>query len=404
MSAPAAPLRASNAAAIASALWDSADFAGAARHYERALAEDPTDIEALHGLGRLKLAQNEAAAALVLLERAESLATALPAAQSAELVRRIRHDLAWTFYRLDRYDLAAAHFARLPGQGARAAHFAAFGERAPYQTSAWDEVVVPFLGTFPLPIIALTVGASDHPFVIDTGSDHLVLDTGLFQELGLPHLGASQASLASGASAAVVHTILPQLMLGDITLRDIPAEAMDIRRFAPQITGLIGASFLRRFHVLCDWTGKRLYLRPRSAAPFEQFTEMTVVPFWLFDGHLMLAPARLNEHETIAYIASGMAGGAFALPAATAASAALEWDDGEIEGVAASGKTTLATVRARQLCLGDWCRHDLEGFAGFFPEALEWRYGFRVGALFSHEFLKGNRWGIDFQRMRLYFS
>jgi hypothetical protein len=398
-------VRSSNAAAIASALWDSADFRGAEQHYERAISEDDSDLEALHGLGRLKLAQHEAAAALVLLERALALAGRLPGDSRGEMMLRVRADLAWAYYRLDRFDLAAEQFAHLPGRAALAAQLRSFGERIPYrQERPSDELEVPFLGTFPLPIVSLTLGKQEYPFVLDTGSAQLVIDQSIQREMQLPDLGSETATFASGHRAAVGYTSIPSVMMGDWVLRDVPAEVMDVRGMAPQLAGLIGTSFLQRFNLLFDWEAERLRLRPRHATPFAAFEEMTAVPFWFFDSHILLAPARLEDHSTLAYLASGMAGSAFTIPESTMQQAGLQATELSMEGVGAGGTSTLATVRAGRLCLGDWCRADQEGLAGFFPGDLEWRYGFQVGALIAHEFLLGNRWGIDFQRGRLYFD
>ncbi|MDQ4077760.1 MAG: aspartyl protease family protein [Chloroflexota bacterium] len=399
------PLRSYNAAAIAAALWDSADLEGAERYYLRALRETPADMEALHGMGRLKLAQNDLAAASIFLERALSLALQLPHTQRDELAQRIRRDLAWTLYRLDRFDLAAAHLEQLPELQALAAQLRAFEARPPYDVPPdVEEIVVPFLGTDPLPVISLTIGNTSHPFVIDTGSSQLVIDTGIFSEMELVSYGTHEATFASGQRAPVGYSILPEVMLGMVPVKDVPVEVMDVRRYAPQISGFVGINFLQRFHVLCDWREQLLRLRPRGNEPFVEWARMTAIPVWFFDTHLLLAPARLNRHETIAYLATGMAGGAFTVPQSTVEQAALDRAEEFVEGVGAAGATALESLRAERLCLGEWCREDMSGFAGFFPSELEWRYGFHVGALISHQFLKKNKLGLDFNRLRLYLE
>lgn len=393
----------SNAAAIASALWDSADFAGALMHYERAIRENPSDIEALHGMGRLKLAHNELAAAVLCLEQAYGLSLTL--ARSNRLSQRICRDLAWAYYRLDRFDLAAQYFALLPEQDAFVAQLQAFGNTVPYRFSAdLQEVALPFLGTDPLPIVTVVIGGKEHAFVIDSGSGQLVIDSHFLRELDLPSYGIQDVRFASGQKAPVSYTILPSIMLGEAVIGDVPAEVMDIRRFAPQISGFIGTTFLQRFHVLYDFAGQVLRLRPKRLSPFTQFENMTTVSFMLFDGHLMLSRAKINQHETIAYIASGMAGGAFTVPDSTVQQASLTNHDQTLEGISAGGTTSLMMVQAKQLCLAEFSRQNIEGFAGFFPAELEWRYGFRIGALLSHAFLKQNFWGIDFKKMKMYFN
>lgn len=396
-------LHSSNAAAIASALWDSADFDGALIHYQRAIDENSSDMEALHGMGRLKLAHNELAAAVLCLEQAHGLSLNL--ASGNRLSQRICRDLAWAYYRLDRFDLAAQYFALLPEQDAFVAQLQAFGHTVPYRFSAdLEEIALPFLGTDPLPIVTVVIGGKEHAFVIDSGSGQLVLDSHFLRELDLPSHGIQEVRFASGQKAPISYTILPSIRLGETVIRDVPAEVMDIRRFAPQISGFIGTTFLQRFHVLYDFAGQLLRLRPKRLPPFAQFDEMTTASFMLFDGHLMLTPAKVNQHETIAYVASGMAGGAFTVPSSTIQQAALFSHENTLEGISAGGTTSLKTVQAKQICLGQFCRYEMEGFAGFFPAELEWRYGFRIGVLVSHAFLMQNLWGIDFKKMKMYFN
>lgn len=405
LSPPEPPRHSSNAAAIASALWDSADIAGAGVQYERALHENPADLEALHGMGRVRLAQNDLAAALLFLEQAHALALSFAGGGRDEWAQRIRRDLAWAYYRVERFDLAADHFARLPDEAGLAAHLRAMSDLSPYRLPVdVEEIALPFLGTDPLPIVAGVIGGQEYALVLDTGSREVVVDASLLRLHDLPDHGTHEAAFASGQRAPVGYTLLPSLWLGEVALREVPAEVMDIRRFAPQLSGLLGTAFLQRFHLLCDWEGQVLRLRPRRTDPFPAFAEMTEVPFLLLDGHLILAPARLNEQETMAYVASGMAGGAFTVPASTVRQAALGGSEGTIQGVGAAGATTVREVLARRLCLGGWCREDVEGLAGFFPEALEWRYGFRIGAIISHAFMKGRRWGLDFARMKMYLE
>lgn len=396
-------LRSSNAAAIASALWDSADFAQAAIHYERALQEDANDLEALHGYGYLKLVHNELAAAALLLEQAHALVMNLAGGGRDQLSQRIVQDLAWTYYRLDRFDLAAEYFAVLPGKEGLTAQLRAFGSTSPYRISDVKEIAIPFLGTDPLPIITLVIGGKEHAFVIDTGSGQLVIDSSFLREVKLPNYGLDHVKFANGQEYPVGHTIIPEVRLGEAVIHHVPAEVMDIRRFAPQISGFIGTSFLQRFHLLFDFAGQVFRLRPKRVKPFEQFEEMLAVPFWLFDSHLMLARCDINHHQTMAYITTALAGATFTVPNSTFKQANLTREKNTIEGISPTGSIELTRAKAEKLCLDQLCGQDMTGLVGFFPLELEWRYGFRIGALVSHTFFRyQNRWGIDFQKMRFY--
>jgi predicted aspartyl protease len=393
--------KAGNAAAVAAALWDSGDFANTALFFERAVQETPSDIEALHGMGRLKLAYNDLAAAILFLEQAQSLVLSFAGGARDELSLRIKRDLAWAYYRLDRFDLAADLFEQLPGQQPLAQQLRAFGGSTPYQMGVEvEEIALPFLGTDPLPVVTLVIGGKEHAFIIDTGAAQLTLDSAFLRELNLPTHGTTSARLASGTNAPLVYTIVPEVTLGEATLYNVPAEVMDIRRFAPQISGFIGTNVLQRFHVMMDIEGEVLRLRPlRHQIPFATRGKIELPLFWL-DAHLLFTPLRLNQHHTMAYLTTGLAGVDFAIPESTARQARLQ-RKGLLEGVSGGGSQDLELVIAERVAVGAWERTHVEGLLGFFPPELEWRYGFRVGAIVSYALLRHKQFGINFETMHL---
>lgn len=120
--------------AIGWALYDTGDFDGAARRFKEALQADPNDVEALQGLARIRLSRNDLAAAIVLLERALDV-LAVTAADTSDRERRLRHDLAWALYRVDRLDLAARHFSHLPEHEPIVRKLEAFDGKRPYAVS-----------------------------------------------------------------------------------------------------------------------------------------------------------------------------------------------------------------------------------------------------------------------------
>jgi hypothetical protein len=106
----------------------------------------------------------------------------------------------------------------------------------------------------------------------------------------------------------------------------------------------------------------------------------------------------------MAYLATGMAGSGFTVPVTTVRQAGMVEQEETVEGIGTAGATPLTITTIERLCLGPWCRGDVQGVCGFFPYELEWRYGFRVGILLGHDFLKGAKMGIDFQHLRLFLT
>lgn len=399
--------QASDGAAIGWALYDSADFDGAAALFTRTLATAPDDVEALRGLGRIRMAQNDLAPAIALLEQALNLiADGAPAAREAEF--DARRDLAWTYRRLGRYDLAAPLFAALPGDFAPLVRqLAAFGDRPGYLLDpTFERAAVPLAAVDPIPFIEVEVGSGSYLFALDTGSGDVVLDTGLVRDLDLPYFGERRVRYAGGQEGVIAHARLPRLGLHGLEVRDLPVEVADVRRRAPQLFGFIGTNFLARFRPTLDYAAATLTLTNR-AQPFTPPPAAQPLPFWLFDDHVMLARGALGSHETMVAVASGFAGATVAVPESTVTQAGLALTlrhDEALEGVGGAGSQAVIPFTLPELRVGPVVQRDVAGLAGLFFPDLEWRYGFRVGALVGHDFLRPSRWTIDWTGMRFWLE
>ncbi|RME09992.1 MAG: hypothetical protein D6802_10530 [Ardenticatenia bacterium] len=391
--------------AIGWALFDAADFKGAAQRFDMALHNDPTDVEALRGRARLHLMENDVGAAIILLEHALAvLQTGEEVAAPADAEQRARRDLAWAYYRLNRFDLAAEQFAAL-GERARANKLAALGGRTPYRrASNADSTALPLVARDPVPFVLLTLGNRDHLFVVDTGTGELTLDVRLLDELGLPSFGVQPSrTAASDRHVAVHHTVIPRLRLGDIVLENVPAEAEDIQSRAPQISGFIGFNLLAQFCITVDLPGGMLYLEPPRARRMPDGA--TPVPFWLLDDHLLLVPGALNGREHLFAVASGFAGAALSAPPSTFTQSGVSLESGmPLQGVSGSGTHEVTLLRVEELRVGPLALHDVEALAGLFSPSLEWRYGFRIGGLVGHEALRTVRWTLDLASRAFWFE
>lgn len=387
------------------ALYDSAEFESAARQFERALERDSDDVEALRGLARLRLSENDCAGAILLLERALGVLNVTHAVMPSDVEQRVRYDLAWALYRVDRFDLAARHFHQLPGYQQIGRKLEAFGEHTPYRMPAEMPVIeLPLLAADPLPFVSLTIAGREHILVVDTGGGELVLDITLLDELDLPRFGTRETTFAGGRRASVTHSILPRLSLDGVTIEDIPIEAVDIQSRAPQLSGFIGLNFLLHFRSTMDYAGQRLILAP-STSTDSQVGEAADVPLRLFDDHILVAPGSINDHETQFVLASGMAGGAFTCPESTIMQAELDVNEEDaFGGVSVEGGEALVSLHAEQVRFGSIRREDVSGFAGGFSPSLEWRYGFRIGGIIAHDFLRPYTWTLDGENMVVQFE
>ena len=391
--------------AIGWALYDSAEFESAARQFERALDQDADNVEALRGLARLRLSENELAGSILLLERALNLLNNTDIVPSSDVERRVRYDLAWALYRLDRFDLAATHFCKLPGYEPIGRKLEAFGSDTPYRMPGdMPAIELPLLAADPLPFISITIAGREHIFVVDTGAGELVLDVTLLDELDLPDFGVRETTFAGGRRTSVTHSILSRLTLDGTAIENIPIEAVDIQSRAPQLSGFIGLNFLMHFRPTMDYAGQQLTLAPKSSIDSPP-DETTGVQLRLFDDHVLVAPGAINDRETHVVLASGMAGGAFTCSESTIKQANLDVSEEDaFGGVSVEGGEALVSLHADRVQFGSVERKDVNGFAGGFSPSLEWRYGFRIGGVIAHDFLRPYRWTLDSDKLVAWFE
>ncbi|MDQ7029865.1 MAG: retropepsin-like aspartic protease [Ardenticatenia bacterium] len=355
-------------------------------------------------LGRLHLIANRLSPAIVVLEHAlesAAQATTVP----AEIRQAVRCELAWALYRLDRFDEAAPHFLALPPYEAVGHKLAAFGDRRPYQVQGVGPVRLPLLAADPAPFVLLTVGSRDHVFLVDTGTGELTLDVTIMEELRLTNYGVRETTFAAGRHGHVIQSILPRLRLDTLVVEHIPVEVMDIHSRAPQIGGIIGLNFLLHFHTTFDYARRELCLVPRDDSSPVLPQDATRVPCYLFESHILVAPGAVNAHETLIWMASGMAGTAFTCPPSTLEHAHLTLPDEPPRiGVSGAGAHDVISFTVPSLRLGPLRQEHVPALYGLFLTPLEWRYDVRIGGLTGHDFLRHYRWTLDPTTLTAWFE
>jgi hypothetical protein len=97
-------------------------------------------------------------------------------------------------------------------------------------------------------------GAGPYDFMVDTGATVTVIDTALFDELGLHTEGSTQIVSAAGATSQFVSQI-KEITLDSLSVRNImvvsmqsPFKGSDYRG----VRGILGENFLRHFDILLD--------------------------------------------------------------------------------------------------------------------------------------------------------
>jgi hypothetical protein len=213
---------------------------------------------------------------------------------------------------------------------------------------------------------------------------------------------------AGGRHAQVDHTVVPEIEIGGVRIRNVPAgvNASADRLNLPgvKLDGVIGTGLLMHFLSTIDYCGGKLVLAPRSgSAAFEARAAANganVVPFWLVADHFMFARGKMNQADGLFYIDTGLAGGGLVASKATLDAAGVTVDESKtMSGVGGGGAVQFVPFRAAAT-LGNLTRSDLAGvyMPGADPLAA---LPFRSSGMISHSFFRQSRLTFDFEAMKL---
>jgi clan AA aspartic protease (TIGR02281 family) len=118
----------------------------------------------------------------------------------------------------------------------------------------------------------LTARVNGEParMLLDTGASHTIFATPSAQRLGLVTTASNERAGGVGSSDhATETTVVAELALGDVGLRDVPAWTFDLghvnraleSRGGTAVDGAIGADVLRPAEAVIDFARSVLYLR-----------------------------------------------------------------------------------------------------------------------------------------------
>jgi hypothetical protein len=152
----------------------------------------------------------------------------------------------------------------------------------------------------------------------------------LAEALGLPITEGGIGVFAGGRQARVDRTVVPDMEIGGIRVRNVPAgvnsSADALNLPGVKLDGVIGTGLLMNFLSTIDYYVGKLTLAPRNtSAAFEARAAASganVVPFWLVADHFVFARGKMNQLEGVFYIDTGLAGGGLVASKATLDAAA----------------------------------------------------------------------------------
>lgn len=350
----------------------------------------------------------------LLTNRLDRAALALSAALETGPRDPVAALLAETFYRSDEFEEAARWFHR-SGREAMARKLESFAGDRPYAVHPNRTATVRMLQVDPLPVVRARVNdRADGNLLLDTGGSELYLDSEFAERVHANRFGDEEGTFAGGRRASFGHGRIDSVRLGGVDIRNVPVHIVPLRHLGGiagrrRIHGIIGTVFLYHFRPTLDYLGARLVLDPpahRSARRRVGRAHRVIpVPFGLDRDHFIVARGSTNGKPTVFFVDSGLAGGGFTCPASTLREAGIPMPVGRaIEGQGGGGAVPARRFVVDRLDLGRARQERVVGWYGLFPPFLEHEFGYRMGGLLSHDFLRHYRLTLDFAAMRLYLA
>ncbi|SCZ61205.1 retropepsin-like aspartic protease [Thiohalomonas denitrificans] len=272
----------------------------------------------------------------------------------------------------------------------------------PLTIDAPEIVRCPFSKLEPLPLLPVTIDGRETLFLLDTGSQEVVLDEKVVNQLELWQSAPQNALYAGGRSAALRYSRVGQLKLGEASFHNLPVQVQPLhatfkRMFDDvRVEGILGTSLLSHFFTEADFAAGELRLSRPENAPRENSHR-----FWLADAFLPLVRAGINGRMTLPMLLdTGQQGFAAALSVDAARAAKLPIADFPFTGEGGGGSVTVLPTRVESLQVAD--SEIVSPPAVCMPRfGLEHRFGFRVGGMIGYEAVRGRCLSLDFRRMRL---
>src|SRR5690349_821640 len=131
------------------------------------------------------------------------------------------------------------------------------------------KLVFPSPGVTTLPLSApdeliccLAAGPGGHPLrvLVDTGTDPSAVDAGLARRLALRTGGSGIGQGAASDEVRFTEAVLPWLRLGELTIRDLFAPALDLSGLPFQVDVVLGYNVLRQAALRIDYRRRLLTL------------------------------------------------------------------------------------------------------------------------------------------------
>jgi len=390
---------------LADSLYKEGQFEDAKAVYSEVISEDPGNYKALLSSGKIALISNELNDAEDLLMKAMNLT---PDESEAKQL------LAEIYYRQDEFTKAVPLLHSI-GKEIFAHKLESFRNKKPYDISDPEEtIILKFVSTDPLPLMQLCVNKSEPLyFLLDTGASEVIINSEMADKLGVVQFGSDTGTFAGGKKADSQHGFIDSLILGQVTIKNVPVRLLHTVKFSAaaggkKVDGIIGTVLLYHFLSTIDYIKGELILRPKNSdleKKFKTISSYSSMPFWMSGDHIIVTWGKVNKSNPLLFfVDTGAAGFGFLCPASTIDAANISLSQESLEGIGGGGKVSLVPFYCDELSLGDVNQQKVFSAFGPFPEDLEYNQGFHIGGLISHNFFRPFSLTLDFSNMKIYLS
>ena len=389
------------------ALLRLAHFDEARSVFERSLAIDARDPSALAALGKLALFADRPSEAESLLSAAVSAGAGAGAGAEPGALA----DLYAARLRMGQYARAAELAPQLNDQG-RVPLLERLAASPPYRVTAGPaEAKAPWAKGYPVPLLRVKLNGQSVLMAIDTGTCDLLVDQSFARTCKVQTLPSKSLAFWDGARIVVQNAMVQRLELGGLRIEDLPAGVVGLRKWmlqvnpqAEPVAGVIGLGLLRRFTPTLDYREQALELR-RPGHPYPAGPGAQRVPFEIWGEAELTVYGSLNSGRRMAMIMqTGVGGCGVAAPADVFAEVGIK--SGRVARLIKGAGSVLqgrpwAAVKVPAVTVGPLARDRVPGWSGALEDAELWRHGVRRDAILSHDFFKGQRLTIDWEKREL---
>jgi len=373
-------------------------FQQARRAYLTLSARHPERLDIQARLGYLDLIANEPGSSVTRLSDALG---------KGFRNREILSHIGEAYYRVGDLGPAALCYQQL-GRDGLAGTLAAMADLEilrPGDPSAGSDLV--WIATDPLPVVRTEINGMAANLVVDTGAGDCVLDTHFAVSTGVRLGGQEWRHFAGGQHAQVTHGHAEQLTLGDVRIRDVPVQMLDLQAvfgdWYPDLAihGILGIRVMSLFDCTLDYQAGLLSLEP----PDRGRSADEGVPLWLAENWMLLSHADFPAlRRALVFLDTGMRGGAFAVSESRASALGVSRDArSSLVGTGGGGEIPGTGARAEQLRLDALERRNVRGLL-LDSLSVETTLGYRINGLIGHDMLHDTRLALDFANMRLRLS